>query len=66
MDIPSRAEGYRYYIGWKHPAESTDHQPLLSITAEVAVFTMKKHNLLHKLDTWKYQHVLPLGSESCS
>ncbi|KAM6102438.1 uncharacterized protein LJ206_008117 isoform 1-T1 [Theristicus caerulescens] len=36
MDIPGRAEGYRYYFGSEHPAESTDHQPLLSITAETS------------------------------
>jgi len=36
MDIPSRAEGYGYSFGSEQPAESTDHQPLLRITAEVS------------------------------
>lgn len=36
MGIRGRAEGQRCYFGWDEPAESTDHQLLPSITAEVS------------------------------
>lgn len=36
MDIPGKVEGYRHYFGSEQPAESTDHQTLRSITAEVS------------------------------
>lgn len=35
-DIGGRGEGWRYYFGPNEPAENTDHQLLLSVTAEVS------------------------------
>lgn len=53
MDSGGRAQGQRNYFGACEPAENTDHQLLLSVTAEVSFEETA-------LQTWG------LGSPSCA